>query len=222
MLLKYQCAKCRDFFDDEKECIAHEQNCASMVVLNNKLATIDETRIVCIIDRSGSMDDIKKDAIGGFNTFIEEQKKLPGKATLTLTLFNHDYDVLYLDKPLNDVQLLDNSTYIPRGTTALLDAVGRTITDVESKSNSDKVIVTILTDGLENASKDYDKPRILEMIQRKRNDGWEFVFLAANQDAFSEANSLGINQAVNFTADASGTRSAYKSINERVVSYRTA
>lgn len=188
------------------------------------------TEIICIIDRSGSMGSIKSDAIGGFNSFIEEQKKVSGEANVTLTLFNHNYVISYSGKPLSEVEHLNENTYVPSGTTALLDAVGRTIDDTGHRlSNTHeeerpaKVIVTILTDGLENASKDYTRRQVFDKIKHQREVyKWEFVFLAANQDAFAEASKIGIepNMTVNFKATGEGTRRAYEVQSEIVKKHR--
>jgi len=188
------------------------------------------TEIVCVIDRSGSMQAVRSDAIGGFNSFIEEQKKVPGGATLTVVLFNHEYEFLHRCVALEGVKL-DGENYVPGGTTALLDAVGRTIDDVGNRlsntSEADrpgKVIVTILTDGLENASKDYTRNRINEMIKHQREKyGWEFVFLAANQDAFAEGASMGIprDTTMAFAATPEGTKGAWSDTSRTVSRLRT-
>lgn len=189
------------------------------------------SEIVCIIDRSGSMHSIKDDAIGGFNQFLEDQKKVPGEANLTLVLFNHDYEVVHNGKPLPQVEPLNNDTYLPTGTTALLDAVGRTIDDVGQRlaktAEADRpstVIVAILTDGQENASKDYTKERIAEMIKHQEEKyAWQFFFLGANIDSFSTAGGLNIKQAqtANFIASAEGVRNAYKQQSDWVTQART-
>lgn len=179
----------------------------------------DLTEIVSIIDRSGSMQSIKQDAIGGFNSFVAEQRRQPGTAKITVVLFNHDYELLYENAPPNDVAL-DEQNYVPAGTTAMLDAIGRTIDDVgERLSNTAEaerpglVLVAILTDGLENASKDYSYSRVAEMIEHQKSKySWEFVFLAANQDAVTAAQRIAIDpqRAVNFAATAAGTDQAFK------------
>ncbi len=186
--------------------------------------------IVCVIDRSGSMADIRSDAVGGFNTFLETQKKLPGEAKMTLVLFNHNYEVLYSRADLQVVNPFTRETYVSDGTTALLDAVGRTIDDVgkilantPEDERPENVIFAILTDGLENASKDYTRPMIYEMIgQQRAKYAWEFLFLAANQDAFEEAEKLCIDRsrAHNFVADSEGIMCAMNRICECVSEYR--
>ena len=144
------------------------------------------TEIVCIIDKSGSMHSIKNDAIGGFNTFIGEQKKLEGKANVSLVLFNTEYSPVYYNKPLNDVEALNESTFKPVGGTALLDAIGRTLNELMTKEGSeiapDKYFVVILTDGEENSSREYTNEAIKKIIEDLRTKGnWEFVYLGATK-----------------------------------------
>lgn len=186
--------------------------------------------IVCIIDRSGSMEAIRSDAIGGFNRFLEEQRKLPGDARLTLVLFNHEYGLVADGVPLGRIAPLDGRTYVPSGTTALLDAVGRTldsmrarIDGMDSAARPDKVVVSILTDGLENASRDYTYERIGAMIGECRaKREWDFIFLAANQDAFAAGRALSIAEkdVVPFAATAEGIRGACCSISALVTESR--
>lgn len=187
--------------------------------------------IVCILDRSGSMQSIATDAIGGFNTFIEEQKKVPGTASVSLVLFDNEYLNIYENKAINEVEKLTSDVFIPRGMTALLDAVGRTINSVgERLSNTpeedrpEKVMVCILTDGLENASKEFTKDKIKEMITHQREKyNWQFAYLGANVDAFAEAGEMGISQVytASFLASEEGTRNAYGTLNKMSSSYRT-
>jgi hypothetical protein len=188
------------------------------------------TEIVCVIDRSGSMEGIRSDAIGGYNSFLQGQGEEPGTAKWTLVLFDHEYERVLEGVPIESVPPLDNQSYVPRGTTALLDAIGRTVDDVGKRlaqtpeaERPSKVIVAILTDGLENASKDYTRPRIAQMIEHQQNVySWEFVFLAANQDAIATANTLAIPaaNAMNFAATGAGTRQAFAQLNESVLSRR--
>lgn len=187
--------------------------------------------IVCVVDRSGSMDLIKTDAIGGFNHFLEEQKKLPGEARFTLALFDHEYEVLFDNVNIQDVPPLNEATYCPRGSTALLDAIGRAIVTVGGRLSKtpeherpSKVIVAILTDGLENASSEYKRSKIFEMIKHQGEVySWAFIFLAANQNAIQEGASLGIStkDSHNFVATGVGVRAAYSCMTQSVVSYRT-
>lgn len=184
------------------------------------------TEIVCVIDRSGSMHSIRSDAIGGFNSFLDSQKQEAGEAKLTLVLFNHEYEQVHNGVAIQKVKPLNDATYVPAGMTALLDAVGRTIDDVglrlsrmPEKERPSKVIMAILTDGLENASKDYTRDRIFDMIEHQRHKyNWEFVFLGANQDAIATARTLSIDaqDTVNFSATGKGIRDVYGSLSKRV------
>lgn len=186
--------------------------------------------IACVVDRSGSMASIATDAIGGFNTFLETQKAEPGSARLTLVLFDHEYKVGHESADIQSVPPLDETTYEPRGSTALLDALGRTIDDTGKRLASmpedqrpRKVIVAILTDGMENASQHYSYEKISEMITHQRDVyNWEFVFLAANQDAIAEAGkmAIGADNAVAFMATGAGVRDAYTAMSNRVSASR--
>ena len=189
----------------------------------------DLTEIVCVIDRSGSMRTMCAEAIGGFNHFLEEQKRLPGKAQLTLVQFDHLYEVMHASKPISDVPPLNSNTYVPRGTTALLDAVGRTVDDVGARLSGlpeaqrpSKIIILIITDGCENASHDYSAQRVREMITHQRETySWEFVFLGANVDAFAEAAKLGIQHAATYAASGPGTSQAYAGVSRATSSLRS-
>ena len=173
------------------------------------------TEIVCILDRSGSMHSIRDDAIGGFNSFLEEQKKLPGDANMTLVLFDDQYDVVHDAVPIRRVEPLTHNTFVPRGSTALLDAIGRTINKINSHGNGAKVIVSILTDGQENCSTEFRRQDIFDMITKHKNKGWEFIYLAANQDAIGAGTSMGFtaNRSFNIGADSVGMSATYGAIN---------
>lgn len=190
----------------------------------------DLTEIICVIDRSGSMDSIKTDAIGGFNSFINEQKKVPGEARLTLVLFNDGYEFLHEGIPLEDVPPLDETTFVPAGMTALLDAVGRTIDSVGERLSKtpeperpSQVIMAILTDGEENHSTEYTREQVFQRITHQRDVyKWEFMFLAANQDAIEEGSKIGIDaaDAFNFDATDQGTKAAYMTMSESITTRR--
>ena len=187
------------------------------------------TEIVCIIDRSGSMGSIRDDAIGGFNTFLEDQKKHPGEARLTYAQFDDVYEVIHNGVDIQKVEPIDHETYQPRGSTALLDAIGKTITTVGERLSKTpehekpgKVVVVILTDGKENASQEYNRQQIFDLITQQREQWqWEFVFLAANQDAIESGHGLGIAHAANFSPDSFGARGAYANVSDAISSYRT-
>ena len=157
------------------------------------------TRIAIILDRSGSMEICKESTVAGFNEFIRNQKKLPGEATVKLVQFDDQYETVF-DKRLEDFPELNQNTFVPRGSTALLDAQGRTIVELgqelaalPEQERPSKVIVVTLTDGLENASKHYNLEKIGEMIREQRDKyNWDFVFLGANQDAIATAAAMNI------------------------------
>ncbi len=188
------------------------------------------TDINIVLDRSGSMESVKSDTIGGFNSFLSQQKSVDGEATITLVQFDDIYETVYKAVPLSDAKSLNNDTFVPRGMTALLDAIGRTILEAGNRLASlnedqrpDKVIFVILTDGQENSSREYDKHRINEMIQHQRDVyKWEFIFLGANQDAISTADSMGIAQAnaLTYAANAVGTQKAFDAVARNIVAYR--
>jgi len=190
------------------------------------------TELVFILDRSGSMESMSKEAIGGFNAFLEEQKKVEGDANLTLVLFDNEYLLIHNGKNVKECECLDDKTYVPRGTTALLDAIGRTIDDVGRRlaatpeaERPGKVLVAIMTDGQENASKDYKKAKINEMISHQTGKyAWQFLFLAANQDAMAEGMSLGIARDFSMTYDShqiGATKSAFASVACSATAYRS-
>lgn len=191
----------------------------------------DHAHISFILDRSGSMHSLCSEAIGGFNAFVESQRAAPGTADLSLLLFDHEYTPVLENVDLRTVQPLTAETYQPRGTTALLDAIGRTIDDLGTRlaalperARPGKVIVAILTDGFENASRRYTRERVSAQIRHQQEKyDWEFVFLAANQDAIASAAALSIaaGDAVSFDATAAGVREAYAML-DREVSRRRA
>lgn len=166
----------------------------------------DLTDITLIVDRSGSMESCKDDAEGGINTFIKEQQKTEGDATLTLVQFDTEYDFVHNGIPIKDVP---RYRLVPRGATALLDAVGRGVNEtgerLEKLAEDDKpgcVVFVIVTDGHENSSKEFAKAKIREMIDRQTSEyNWQFIFLGADAAAFNEAKAMGIQTAAIATYD---------------------
>jgi hypothetical protein len=189
------------------------------------------TEIICIIDRSGSMESIRDDAIGGFNAFLEEQKKQPGKALLTYCQFDTEYDIIHNGKPIQEVPPLDHATYVPRGSTALLDAIGRTVNEVGARLDKTpeherpgKVIVVVLTDGQENASREFNRQQIKDMIDRQSGQfNWQFVYLSADANGFTDAMNIGIHADafVAFQNTGDSTRKAYSTVSSAVSGYRS-
>ena len=167
---------------------------------------------VFILDRSGSMETCRDDTIGGFNAFVREQREFGG--TLTLVLFDHEYQVVYKNKPMSEVEPLTTDTFVPRGSTALLDAIGRTIKEMACT----KPTVVILTDGHENCSREYTKAHIKDLVSQCTKDGWTFVYLGANQDAFAEAGSLGIAPACTVNYDVHRTPEAFRALSQAMSS----
>lgn len=177
------------------------------------------TELVFILDRSGSMCYLVDDTIGGFNSMIEEQKKEDGEAYVTTVLFDGQYELLHDHVNITDVEPITRKEYYARGNTALLDAVGTTINSIGTRlyetpedERPEKVIFVITTDGHENASMEFSKSQIKEMIEHQQDVySWVFMFLGANMDAVGEAGSLGIKSAYSktYTASDLGTASVY-------------
>ena len=184
------------------------------------------TEMVFILDRSGSMCGLESDTIGGYNGLLEKQKNEEGEATVTLVLFDDQYDMIYDHADIKKVRPITSKEYYARGMTGLLDAVGKTINHVGNRHKfaSDheipaKTVVTIITDGHENASKEFTLPQVKSMIEhQKEKYGWEFLFLGANIDAVSTAANFGIvhDRAVTYKADSEGTRINFEAISHAV------
>jgi len=185
----------------------------------------DLTDITLVVDRSGSMDAIRDDAQGGVNTFIADQVRQPGDALLTLVQFDTEYEFLHRGVP---IQQVPKYNLVPRGSTALLDAVGRAVNEtgerlakIDEHDRPGLVIFVVMTDGQENSSKEFTKSQIKEMIERQQNVyDWHFTFLASNQDAFAEAGGMGIRAtgAANWRMDK--VAATYAATSEKVARMR--
>jgi uncharacterized protein YegL len=183
------------------------------------------TEIIFLLDRSGSMAGLESDTIGGFNAFIKKQSQLDGETLVTAVQFDDQYEVIWNGIDAKNVRLTDKE-YFVRGSTALLDAVGKTILDVGhrlSNSNEDqkpgKVIFVITTDGMENASREFTYEKVNELIKHQQEKyNWEFIFMGANIDASKEASILGIDMenAYSFEASENGVEAMYNVICEAV------
>jgi len=190
--------------------------------------TNEKTQIICILDRSGSMSSIMSDSIGGFNTFLKQQKELKDEATLTVALFDDKYELLYDGVNIKHVKNITSADWYPRGTTALYDAIGKTINDVKATHAKlgveapAKVLVCIVTDGYENASHEYGLDTIRKLIKKCENDDWNFIYLAANQDAFAVGGSFGVSagNTYNYSATADGVFNMSSTISGAATSYR--
>lgn len=179
------------------------------------------SHLVVVLDRSGSMEAIRKDMEGGFNSFIAEQRKLEDPCELTLVQFDSQSIDTVLDRvPLDKVPKL---VLLPRGGTPLLDAIGQTVARMNLQPQPDKVLFIIITDGWENASHEYTKAMVKSMIQQARARGWEFMYLGANVDAFAEAQALGIGASVTagYAANAGGVGAVFTSASNSSSSYRS-
>lgn len=198
----------------------------------------EKTHIIAIIDKSGSMHQVMNDAIGGFNKFLETQKKLKDKATMNVVLFSsHDkITPLYDDKILDvkDIQELNNKTYVPEGSTALNDAIVQSMTSFKLKENDmkksqrpDKVLVIIVTDGEENASREYPKSKVDEvkkLITKRKEENWQFMFLCSTEDAALTGEALGVSKGNTFqySNTAQGNEMMYASMAMATTNFRGA
>ena len=149
----------------------------------------EEMDIFFILDRSGSMYGSEKDTISGYNSFIEKQLSKKQNINVTTILFDDKYETLYSQKPITMIKPLTADEYFVRGSTALLDAIGKTVTDYERTTKNALCIIT--TDGLENSSKEFNKKQIKEMIE---NHNWKFIFIGSGIDSYAEAGQIGIKQ----------------------------
>ena len=185
------------------------------------------TEIVCVLDKSGSMSSIKDDTIGSFNSFLKEQQELPGTAIMSVMLFDDEYEMLHNGDNIQSVEPLTEKTYRPGGTTALYDAVGIAITKAEKRykcGKSKRVLVAIITDGQENASKEYNKCQMMELIKKCKDDyEWEFLYLSASPSAFKDGGNIGIptTRILSFSHTGSGVKGMMTRYGCAASSYRT-
>jgi uncharacterized protein YegL len=200
--------KMKDFYYD------YSMNQSGRMLNMNK----NVTEVIFLLDRSGSMGGLEEDTIGGFNAFIERQCKMKGETYLTTVLFDDQTEFLWNGIEAGHARLTDHEYYV-RGCTALLDAVGKTISEVGrrlSKTSEDKkpgnVIFVITTDGMENASREYTYDKVKQMIHHQQEKySWEFIFMGANIDSAEEAESIGIpkEQSFSFEATNEGVEKMY-------------
>lgn len=210
---------------------------------SSKKASDETTEIVCVLDRSTSIhtSGLTEKTIEGFNSFLNEQKQLPGKAKLTLCLFdggmgygnsgleNKTYEIIYDRVDIKEVQELNNKTFVPKGMTAMYDAIGVTIDNVykqlkASKQKSDRVIFLIMTDGEENSSREYDQKTVLKLIEeRQKKDKWAFLFIGANIDTMKAGGGMGISKGntMAYSNSGVGVNTAYRNMSASVSSFRS-
>jgi uncharacterized protein YegL len=185
-----------------------------------------KTLIVVLLDRSGSMSGSERDVIGGVNTFLEDQKKIDAPAHIAFVRFDNEVERFRTMGQLADCLPLAKDEFVPRGGTALLDAVGHTLTAMDrdwSALKPDRAIMVIVTDGGENASKEFSKKQIQDAVKSRQNsDKWAFVYLGADVDAFGEAGGLGINLAntAGYTKTAAGVKAMYTATSAAVGAMR--
>ena len=188
------------------------------------------TEMVFILDRSGSMQGLEKDTIGGFNGMIKKQKNVEGEALISTVLFDHESVVLHDRINIREIRPMTGGDYTVRGCTALLDAIGGAIHHIgnvhkyaRKEDVPEKTLFVIITDGMENASKNYTSEQVKQMIERqKAKYGWEFLFLGANIDAVETAKQFGIakERAVSYRSDSVGTELNYKVVSEAMCAMR--
>ena len=181
--------------------------------------------MVFILDNSGSMSGLEADTIGGFNSLIEKQRKIEGEALVSTILFNSRNETLHDRVSLTNIKPMDDKQYSVGGGTALLDALGKTIKHIESihkyireEDVPEHTVFVITTDGMENASCEYSIEMIKAMVESKRENGWEFVFLGANIDAIETARSYGMpfEDAANYCACKDDVVTLYDAVSERL------
>lgn len=182
------------------------------------------TLVGVVLDRSGSMSSVLKDTIGGFNSFVEDQRENNQDQVYVITQFDTEYEVRQDGVELDDVEVLTTKNYVPRGATALLDAMGQTIASMDAVLANDKTIkqalLVVLTDGDENSSKEFTREQVFALIaEREKQGNWEFAFLGAGQDAIKQASDLGIYNSQQYAANGIGTQAAFSNISRSTECY---
>ena len=188
------------------------------------------TELAFILDRSGSMGGLEADTIGGYNSMLEKQKTVEGECYITTALFDNNYELLHDRIDIKAVSLISDKEYCVGGSTALLDAIGRTIHKIGNVQKNtaedyraEKVMFVIITDGEENSSHEYSAERVKQMIERQKTHyGWEFIFLGANIDAVETAGRFGItpDRAQNYHADSEGVELNFRVMSDAVATFR--
>ncbi len=188
------------------------------------------TDITLILDKSGSMNSIRTDTIGGVNAFLEKQKEVPGKAYISMIQFDHGYVSTYSCRNIQEAPVLTDRTYVPQGNTALLDAIGRTIVAtgerlarLEESQRPGKVLMVIITDGEENSSHEYKQDVIATMIKHQEEVyNWDFVYIGANQDAITTGKAMNFaqNNSYDFAATPRGIQDVFSTLADVTACYR--
>lgn len=193
------------------------------------------TEIIFIVDRSGSMESIRVDMIGGFNSFIEEQRKIPTECKVSFYQFDTHVprvETIYEQRDLKIVPLLNKETFVPRGGTPLYEAiatvvkkVGERLSNTPEEERPEKVLIVTITDGEENSSFGWTATQVKQMVQHQEEKyKWEFVYLGANQDAWSVGDTMGVKSSstLAYVASAGGTKALFKSLSSKTAAYRCA
>lgn len=187
------------------------------------------TEVIFIIDESGSMHGLEKDTIGGFNSTIKKQKKLDGKCLISTIFFNSRSRVIHDRTDIQKIKMMKDGEYNPNGSTALIDAIGDAIKhtkmvhhNIRKEDIPAKTMFIITTDGMENSSRKYTLNEVKDMIEKQKEKGWEFIFLAANIDAAKTAKGYGfdIDSCVDYVNDTIGTAIKYECMSEAISSIR--
>ena len=189
-------------------------------------------KIWFLLDRSGSMQGLTEDVIGGFNQFVNDQAAKPGKARLTTVQFDggDPFEVIIDAKRISKVPALTSDVYQPRGVTPLYDAVGRLITTADQRITSreerelpeEDQLVIVFTDGLENASREFGRSQVFDLIKDRMDAGWTFVFMGANQDSYAEGHKIGLvdGNVQNYAATPESIKVAFSSVSRASVEFR--
>ena len=179
------------------------------------------TELVMILDRSGSMSGLESDTIGGFNGMLRKQKAEPGEAYVTTVLFDTAISTVHDRLPIEKVPEMTDRDYRVGGCTALLDAIGQTVEHISSvhryvrpEDVPEKTLFVITTDGMENASREYSAEKVRKLVEKKQQEGWEFLFLGANMDAIATARTFGIaeDRAATYCCDEVGTQMNFEAV----------
>lgn len=185
------------------------------------------TEVVFILDKSGSMSGLEKDTVKGYNSFLESQRKEEGEAYISTILFSDTQEKILSHQPINQTRNMEEKDFHADGCTALLDAIGDSLHEMDSylreKEEKRNIIYVIITDGMENASRRYNYPTIKKEISLRQEEGWKFIFLASNISAIEEASSIGIKamDAVNFHNDERGIELNFMAISKAVKNVRS-
>ncbi|MBS3976447.1 MAG: VWA domain-containing protein [Syntrophomonadaceae bacterium] len=188
------------------------------------------TELVFMLDKSGSMGGLETDTIGGYNSMLAKQQAVEGECHITTVLFDNNYELLHDRIDIKAVSTITEKEYQVGGSTALLDAIGRTIHKIGNAQKhtaddyrAEKVMFVIITDGEENSSREYSAEKIKAQIERQKTKyGWEFIFLGANIDAVETASRFGISadRAQNYHADNQGVELNFRVMSEAVATFR--